>query len=396
MSTDDNVINWKALFRKEKLNLIQVLRKDPYNEFQLHDHFEMMFKDFVIPFITKLSESRVKAFNFWQIKSFTLRFFKFLDGLLTNLIHTEKELREKDDPIYLPIKTKGEMVASNLCLMAMVWTFGAVLNQEKRRRFEDTFVQFRRKFDLKITGNLSSTSTGAGKGSKVSLFEMYFDLERLQWDLLTERMGTRVSEGYHSKDGIIIPSLEMAQGLLYFDTLLDKKQYHVHFEGKSACQKTTILSNISHKKRHKHRSVWIPLTSSVTVEKSRKVFEKFYETSENRFVMRPIDSRSPLFIIDDLHLEENFNSNFSEFFRMWDRYGGYYHLESGYFVNVEKLKILSSSNPKLVSPNSQKLSRFTYYTNSIFFDDLDNDRFRMFVQNWLTNKSWNTSKLVNK
>jgi len=397
VTTEETNVSWKALFTKEKGRLIQALKTAPFADFQLHDHFEGMFKDFVLPFVSKLCESRIKGHSFWQMKSLVIRFFKFLDGILTNLIHVEKEMRLKDDPVFLPIKSKGESISANLTLMAVVWSFGAILSTDMRKRFEDTFVQFRRKFDLKITGNLSSGSSSLGKNSKVSLFEMYFDLEKLQWDLVSERLGTRMSESYQSKNNnIVIPSLEIAQGLFLFDTLLQKKGYHIHFEGKSATQKTTVLTNITHKQRQNYRSIWVPMTASVTIQKSRKVFEQFYETSENRFVMSPIDSKPPLFIIDDLHLGDHLNSNFAEFFRMWDNYGGYYHLENGYFVNVEKLKILCSSNPKLTNASTNKSDRFTFYTNTIYFDDLDNDRFRIFIQNWLTNKSWNTSKLVNK
>ena len=330
------------------------------------------------------------------MKSLTIRFFKFLDGLLSNLVAIEKELKSKDDPVFLPIKTQGESVTLNICLMAVVWSFGAILNQDMRKRFEDTFLQYRRKFDLKISGNLGTGGFGQGKASKISLFEIYFDLERLQWDLVAERLGTRVSEGYQAKNNqIVIPSLEISQGMLLFDTLMSKKSYNIHFEGKGACQKTTVLSNISNKQRSKFRSIWIPLTISNTIEKSRKVFEQFYKTSENRFILTPIDSYKPLFIIDDLHLEENVKTSFSEFFRMWDTYGGYYHLENGYFANVEELRLLCASNPQVKRSKSHS-DRLTYYTNTIYFDELDSDRFRMFVQNWLTNKSWNTSKLVNK
>mmetsp|Transcript_14686 Transcript_14686/g.16969 ORF Transcript_14686/g.16969 Transcript_14686/m.16969 type:complete len:186 (+) Transcript_14686:1889-2446(+) len=112
--------------------------------------------------------------------------------------------------------------------------------------------------------------------------------------------------------------------------------------------------------------------------------------------MTSIDSMKPLFVIDDLHLEDHLGSNFSEFFRMWDRYGGYYHIENGYFVNIDNLRVLCSSNPRARSETPSKSDRFTYYVNSIYFDELDNDRFRMFIQNWITNKSWSTSKLVNK
>lgn len=394
--TDEGTIQWKEIFLREKVKLIKMLKNDTFEEYRLSEHFEAGLKEFVVPFVGKLYETKIKSANFWKMKSLTIRFFKFLDGLLANLSSIENELKSKDDPVFLPIKTKGQSVSINLCLMAVVWTFGAILDQEMRKRFEDIFLQYRRKFDLKLTGNLSSGGLGLGKSSKISLFEMYYDMERLQWDLVAERLGTRVSEGYQAKNNqIIIPSLEISQGMLLFDTLMKNKLYNIHFEGKSACQKTTVLKNISQKQKFKYRTIWIPLTVPNTIEKSRKVFEQFYKISENRFVMTPIDSYKPLFIIDDLHMEENLNTSFSEFFRMWDLYGGYYRPENGHFVNVEELRVLCSSNPQVKRIKSQS-DRFTYYTNTIYFDELDNDRFRIFVQSWLTNKSWNTSKLVNK
>jgi len=111
--------------------------------------------------------------------------------------------------------------------------------------------------------------------------------------------------------------------------------------------------------------------------------------------MTPLDSMKPLFIIDDLHLEDHLTSNISEFLRMWENYGGYYNIENGHFINIENLRVLCSRNPRMLK-NKKNIDRFTYYINTIYFDELDNDRFRMFVQEWLTNKSWSTSKLVNK
>lgn len=176
------------------------------------------------------------------------------------------------------------------------------------------------------------------------------------------------------------------------------------FEGTRASNKTTVLSTISRLKKYNYRSIWIPMTATVTIDKARFVFEKFFKTSENRFIMNPIDEMKHIFIIDDLHLESqythgsNLRTNFSEFFRMWDNYGGYYHIENGYFVNIEKLRIMmAKKNISSKTKLHRESDRFTYYVNSLYFDELDNDRFRMFVQNWLTNKTAsNTSKLVNK
>jgi hypothetical protein len=112
--TEEGTLRWMEIFAREKAKLMQLLKKAPFDDFKLNEHFEEVLKDFVIPFVNKLSETRVKNTTFWQMKSLVIRFYKFLDGLLANLISIEKELRLKDDPVYLPVKTKGQMVAANL------------------------------------------------------------------------------------------------------------------------------------------------------------------------------------------------------------------------------------------------------------------------------------------
>lgn len=112
--TDEGTLKWMEIFSREKAKLMKLLKHAPFEDFKLAEHFEECFKEFVIPFVNKLCETRVKNASFWQMKSLVIRFYKLLDGLLANLISIEKELRAKDDPVYLPIKTKGQMVVSNL------------------------------------------------------------------------------------------------------------------------------------------------------------------------------------------------------------------------------------------------------------------------------------------
>ena len=400
--TEETSITWEQLFEKGKAQLKNFIKNETVSQIQHLDSFDETFNEFVIPFIKKLdSTARIKSNSFWQMKSLVIRCFKFLDGLISSMMWVERDLRIKDDPIYLPIKAKAAMIVSNLSLMAVVWTFGAILNHDLRRLFEDLFFQYRRKFDLKLTGNLGSSSV-TGRNAKVTLFDIYFDIERLHWDLISERIGSRISDKQVSRSHldpqsqhIIVSSQEIAQGMLMFDTLLENKTFHIMFEGKDATHKTTVLSSISKKQKQKWRSIWIPLTVTTSIDKWRKVYEKFFKTSENRFIMTPLDSMKPLFIIDDLHLEDHLTSNISEFLRMWENYGGYYNIENGHFINIENLRVLCSRNPRMLK-NKKNIDRFTYYINTIYFDELDNDRFRMFVQEWLTNKSWSTSKLVNK
>ena len=41
-------------------------------------------------------------------------------------------------------------------------------------------------------------------------------------------------------------------------------------------------------------------------------------------------------------------------------------------------------------------SRFVFYANTLYIDEYDFDRYKIFVQHWLTSKLWNTSKILNK
>ena len=399
VSTDESTITWEKLFTREKSKLKQFTLKQPFSDLGMpFEHFENTINEFVIPFVKKLnSTARIKSQPSWNMKSLVVRFYKLLDGLLTNLICIERDLRNKDDPVFLPTKTKSQTIINNLLLMSVVWSFGAILNQDLRRLFEDYFLQYKRKFDTKL-------SSHAGKSAKDSLFEKAFDIERMQWDLISERVSSKLGNENGSKgfldaqrQQIIVPSLEISQGLLLFDILMHRKCYHILFEGAKASHKTTVLSNISRLKKYNYRSIWIPMNATVTIDKARYVFEQFFKTSENRFIMTPVDEMKHIFIIDDLHLEDSLNTKFSEFFRMWDTYGGYYHIENGFFVNIDKLRLMLSKNNEPNPRQTRANDRLTYYINSIYFDELDNDRFRMFIQNWLTNKSVsNTSKLVNK
>lgn len=52
--TEDIKLNWKDIFMKEMAKLLETLKKAPMKEFQLHEHFDSVVKDFVLPFLNKL------------------------------------------------------------------------------------------------------------------------------------------------------------------------------------------------------------------------------------------------------------------------------------------------------------------------------------------------------
>lgn len=238
ISTEEATVTWEQLFEREKWKLVKMMKKHPFVDLEIPiENFEEIFKDFVVPFVKKLNgASRIKSQPFWHMKSLVIRFFKYLDGLLVTLMNTERDLKSKDDPIYLPIKSKSKEIVNNLTLMAMVWSFGAILGADLRRLFQDLFFQYKRKFDLKL-------SSHAGKSAKGSLFDISYDMERLEWDLIAERVEYKIRMHFDpTRQHIIVPSLEISQGFMFFDTLMNSKSYHILFEGKRATQKSTVLS----------------------------------------------------------------------------------------------------------------------------------------------------------
>ena len=89
----------------------------------------------------------------------------------------------REDRKEIPMAQKGAEILSNLLLMATVWSFGTVLDENQKLIFEDQFYNY-----LK---NLNKTMSGtASKTGKSLVFDIYYDFERLEWDLINEKYNT--------------------------------------------------------------------------------------------------------------------------------------------------------------------------------------------------------------
>jgi hypothetical protein len=84
-------------------------------------------------------------------------------------------------------------------------------------------------------------------------------------------------------------------------------------------------------------------------------------------------------------------------------------VNSALFKRVSDLRlIMAASNnyrkPEYCKPPLGKKNyfkppwdhRFLFYVNTLYMNEFDNDKMKVFVQHWLTSKMWNTSKLLNK
>ena len=78
-----------------------------------------------------------------------------------------------------PIKEMYKDVLWNLILVATTWSYGAVLNGELRNMFDEQFGAFKSKFNITFTTPIRQ---------KYTLFDIYFDVERLVWNLITNKL----------------------------------------------------------------------------------------------------------------------------------------------------------------------------------------------------------------
>jgi hypothetical protein len=81
---------------------------------------------------------------------------------------------------------------------------------------------------------------------------------------------------------------------------------------------------------------------------------------------------------------------------------GYYDIQRGFFKNIGSFGTIMAENSEYrktyckFEGTSPLESRFLFYANTIYLDEYDFDKYKTFVQHWLTSKMWNTSKLINK
>lgn len=78
-----------------------------------------------------------------------------------------------------PIKEMDRDVLWNIVLVATTWSYGAVLNNELRNMFDEQFGAFKAKFNITFSVPVRH---------KFTLFDIFFDVERLNWNLLINKI----------------------------------------------------------------------------------------------------------------------------------------------------------------------------------------------------------------
>jgi len=90
-------------------------------------------------------------------------------------------------------------------------------------------------------------------------------------------------------------------------------------------------------------------------------------------------------MVDDLNMEGG-NVDIAEFLRAWGQSGGYFDVKLGVFK--------TAGDYVGVVVGDKKWERC--HGTTVYLDEYEQDKQKIFVQYWLTSKMWCTSTLVNK
>ena len=160
-------------------------------------------KEFVLPFIKVLDEQpEIQAWPLWNIKSLTMQFFVVLNAFLYRLDDNCELNIGIEDPMDYPFSEMKRDVLQSLMLCAATWSFGAVLNRELKQIYEEQFNRFRNKFNINL---------GMPVKKSFTLFDIYFDVERLTWSLIGEQLEYKLKVHYDTHlNACLMPTPELA------------------------------------------------------------------------------------------------------------------------------------------------------------------------------------------
>lgn len=137
------------------------------------------------------------------------------------------------------------------------------------------------------------------------------------------------------------------------------------------------------------------MSAYLTIAKVMNVIDQHYVTARRNFFVPKDPSKRLLFVIDDVHLQSNIKVKVLEFFRSWSIARGYFDVKQSCFKRVEDFGIIMAENSTFV-PTTTDQERFMHMTTTLYCEEITVDKFRPFVQSWLTTNLWGFSPLVSK
>jgi hypothetical protein len=193
--------------------------------------------------------------------------------------------------------------------------------------------------------------------------------------------------------------LEQLTSYLKYDSALDK---NFRVLGPQGTSKSVILSTFMERSKDNFDSITIPMSSYLSFERIREVVEKLYIAKRKKIFAPRSEKKKVLIMIDDVHLQGNFNINIIEFMRSWCQSNGYFDVGAGFFKRIADFSIVMAQNSSYrvdkckLAGRKPLTNRFLFYTSTQYTDEMPIEKFKPFIQHWLTSKSWTPNKLLQK
>ena len=204
------------------------------------------------------------------MKSLTLQFFIILNAFVYRLEDNCKLNLRNEDPMDYPFDETQKDIIWNIMLVATTWSFGAVLDKELRRNFEEKFNAYRGLFNLSFAIPLKQGV------KKPTMFETFFDVERLTWSLIGEKLDYKIKVHLNSDlNQCVLPTNEISQAYFVSDYLihsLGKEKdlnKNLRLIGPQSSSKTVILNTFEKKLPQAMATVSIPMTAYLTMDRMR-------------------------------------------------------------------------------------------------------------------------------
>lgn len=200
VTTQDSDVTWRDLSTKSRSIYIMKHRRldeEPL-ELGLEEHFSCCWREALEPMIRDLeANERIRSWaenaSHWDVKSLVLQFFKLLNAMTQRLYEACERDLGNDDPEACPL-SEGDQKRDaiwSLALCAFVMTFGASLSAELQSEvFEaEIFKPYKHRFNIHLNSQLGSRGA--------ALFEIYFDVDRLCWEVIQEKLEYKLRLGYY-------------------------------------------------------------------------------------------------------------------------------------------------------------------------------------------------------
>ena len=176
--SQDRDVGWQDLFYKHQS--IYFFKHKCFNsaplKIDLEKNFLLVTRETILPMIKGLDQiEKLRNWPLWKLKSLVIQFFKNLNSMTYKLKECCERNIVDDDPLVYPVFEMAKDVVWNVTLSSFVHSFGAVLDEDLRRIFEDTFGAYRRKFNLFINSQSSTRPT---------IFDIFFDVDKLTWEVI--------------------------------------------------------------------------------------------------------------------------------------------------------------------------------------------------------------------